>query len=277
MATPKPPKGDRLGAKLLVKPGSKVDLSKLDPSATFGYSKESAQSVLADGLARLESLQERLWASKAAQILIVLQGIDTSGKDGTVRHVMDAFNAQGCQVIGFGVPTEIEAAHDYLWRHHLATPQKGWLSIFNRSHYESVLVVRVHDLVAKKVWSRRYDQINEWERMLVDEGTTILKFFLHIDRDEQRARLQDRIDTTDKQWKFKMADLKERLLWDEYTAAYEDALSRCSTELAPWYVIPSNRKWFRNLAVAEIVADAMDDLKLTYPKPEPGVEGTVVE
>jgi len=277
LATPKPPKGDRLGAKLLVKPGSKVDLSKLDPSATFGYSKESAQSVLADGLARLESLQERLWASKAAQILIVLQGIDTSGKDGTVRHVMDAFNAQGCQVIGFGVPTEIEAAHDYLWRHHLATPQKGWLSIFNRSHYESVLVVRVHDLVAKKVWSRRYDQINEWERMLVDEGTTILKFFLHIDRDEQRARLQDRIDTTDKQWKFKMADLKERLLWDEYTAAYEDALSRCSTELAPWYVIPSNRKWFRNLAVAEIVADAMDDLKLTYPKPEPGVEGTVVE
>jgi PPK2 family polyphosphate:nucleotide phosphotransferase len=171
----------------------------------------------------------------------------------------------------------MEAAHDYLWRHHLAIPQKGWLSIFNRSHYESVLVVRVHDLVAKKVWSRRYDQINEWERMLVDEGTTILKFFLHIDRDEQRARLQDRIDTPDKQWKFKMADLKERLLWDAYTAAYEDALSRCSTELAPWYVIPSNRKWFRNLAVAEIVADAMDDLKLTYPKPEPGVEGTVVE
>jgi PPK2 family polyphosphate:nucleotide phosphotransferase len=277
VATPKPPKGDRLGDKLLVKPGSKVDLSKLDPSATFGYTKESAQSVVADGLSRLESLQERLWASKAAQILIVLQGIDTSGKDGTVRHVMDAFNAQGCQVIGFGVPTEDEAAHDYLWRHHLATPQKGWLSIFNRSHYESVLVVRVHELVPKKVWSRRYDQINEWERMLVDEGTTILKFFLHIDRDEQRVRLQDRIDTPDKQWKFKLPDLKERLLWDQYIAAYEDALTRCSTELAPWYVIPANRKWFRNLAVAEIVADAMDDLKLAYPKPEPGVEGLVVE
>jgi PPK2 family polyphosphate:nucleotide phosphotransferase len=276
VATRKPPKGDRLGEKLLVKPGSTVDLSKFDPSATFGYTKENAQSVLSDGLKRLESLQERLWASKAAQILIVLQGIDTAGKDGTVRHVMNAFNPQGCQVVGFGVPTEIEATHDYLWRHHLATPPKGWLSIFNRSHYENVLVVRVHDLVPKKVWSRRYAQINAWERMLADEGTTILKFFLLIDRDEQRARQQARIDTPEKQWKFKAADLKERLLWDQYMTAYEDALSRCSQEWAPWYVIPSNRKWFRDLAVAEIVADAMDDLKLTYPKPEPGVEGTVV-
>lgn len=277
MAARQEPKGDRLGEKLVVKPGSKVDLSKIDPAATFGHTKADAQADLADGLKRLESLQERLWASKAAQILIVLQGIDTAGKDGTVRHVMDAFNPQGCQVVGFGVPTETEAAHDYLWRHHLAAPAKGWLSIFNRSHYENVLVVRVHDLVPKKVWSRRYDHINDWERMLVDEGTTILKFFLLIDRDEQRKRLQSRIDTPEKQWKFKVADLKERLLWDQYMAAYEDALSRCSTDWAPWYVIPSNRNWFRNLAVAEIVADAMDDLKLKYPEPASGIEGTVVE
>ncbi len=277
MATRKPPAGDRLGDKLKVKPGSKVDLSKLDPGATFGHTKETADADLADGLARLQSLQDRLWASKTAKVLIVLQGIDTAGKDGTVRHVMSAFNAQGCQVVGFGVPNEIEAAHDYLWRHHLATPPSGWLSIFNRSHYENVLVVRVHDLVPRKVWSKRYDHINDWERMLVDEGTTILKFFLLIDRDEQRKRLQSRIDTPEKQWKFKVDDLKERMLWDKYMAAYEDALSRCSTESAPWYVIPSNRNWFRNLAVAEIVADAMDDLKLKYPEPGLGVEGTVVE
>ena len=277
MAARKPPRGDRLGSSLMVKPGSKVDLSKIDPAATFGHTKESAEADLAAGLTRLESLQDRLWASKAARILIVLQGIDTAGKDGTVRHVMSAFNAQGCQVVGFGVPTEVEAAHDYLWRHHLATPQKGWLSIFNRSHYENVLVVRVHDLVPKKVWSKRYDHINDWERMLVDEGTTILKFFLLIDRDEQRKRLQSRIDTPEKQWKFKVDDLKERMLWDQYMAAYEDALSRCSTESAPWYVIPSNRNWFRNLAVAEIVADTMDDLKLKYPAPALGIEGTVVE
>jgi PPK2 family polyphosphate:nucleotide phosphotransferase len=277
VAAGKPPKGDRLGDKLRIEPGSKVDLSKIDPAGTFGHTKEGAQGALANGVARLESLQDRLWASKAARILIVLQGIDTAGKDGTVRHVMSAFNAQGCQVVGFGVPNDVEAAHDYLWRHHLATPPKGWISIFNRSHYENVLVVRVHDLVPKKAWSKRYDQINEWERMLVDEGTTILKFFLLIDKDEQRKRLQSRVDTPEKQWKFKVDDLKERLLWDDYMAAYEDALSRCSTKWAPWYVIPSNRNWFRNLAVAEIVADAMDDLKLEYPKPELGIEGRVVE
>jgi PPK2 family polyphosphate:nucleotide phosphotransferase len=277
VATRKPPHGERLGDKLRVTPGSRVNLSKIDPAATFGHTKESAQLELAEGLTRLESLQDRLWASKAARILIVLQGIDTAGKDGTIRHVMSAFNAQGCQVTGFAVPTEIEAAHDYLWRHHIETPADGWLSIFNRSHYENVLVVRVHSLVPRKTWSRRYAHINEWERMLAEEGTTILKFFLLIDRDEQRKRLQSRIDTPRKQWKFKVSDLKERLLWDDYMAAYQDALSRCSTEWAPWYVIPSNRNWFRNLAVAEIVADTMDDLKLRYPKPELGVEGTIIE
>ena len=271
------PLGDRLGDLLRVKPGSKVDLSRIDPSETFGHTRDGATVELAHGLERLESLQERLWASRQAQILVVLQGIDTAGKDGTVRHVMSAFNPQGCSVVGFGVPTEEEAAHDYLWRHHVHTPAKGWISIFNRSHYENVLIVRVHDLVPPRVWRRRYDQINDWEKMLVDEGTTILKFFLLIDRDEQRARLQARIDTPDKQWKFKVADLKERELWGEYQAAYEAALARCSTNHAPWYIIPSNRKWFRDLAVAEILADVMDDLKLTYPKPEAGIEGMIVK
>jgi len=260
-----------------VEPGSKVDLSKWDPSDTQGHTKQSADKELVRGIERLESLQDRLWAGKGGAILIVLQGIDTAGKDGTVRHVMSAFNSQGCQVIGFGVPTDDELAHDYLWRHHLHTPAKGWISIFNRSHYENVLVVRVHDLVPKKQWERRYDQINAWERMLSDEGTTILKFFLLIDKDEQRRRQQDRIDQPEKQWKFKAADLKERELWDQYTQAYQDALTRCSTQWAPWYVIPSNRKWFRNLAVAEIVADRLDQLKLAYPPAEPGIDKIVVK
>jgi PPK2 family polyphosphate:nucleotide phosphotransferase len=276
MPDAKTPKGDRLGDLLRVRPGSTVDLSKIDPSNTFGHSKDSAETELARGLERLESLQERLWATKGGQILIVLQGIDTAGKDGTVRHVMSAFNPQGCEVVGFVVPTPEEAAHDYLWRHHQHTPAAGWISIFNRSHYESVLVVRVHDLVPQSTWKRRYRQINDWERMLTEEGTTVLKFFLLIDSDEQRDRLQARLDTPDKRWKFSSADLRERQLWDQYIKAFEEALSRCSTEWAPWYVIPSNHKWFRNFAVAEILADTMDDLKLEYPAAEEGIEDLVV-
>ena len=262
---------------LLVKPGRPARLGRLDPGATHGYDRASAELATQAQLPRLSDLQDRVWAEASRAVLVVLQGIDASGKDGTIKKVAKAFNPQGCPVTSFKVPTVEELAHDYLWRVHLHVPRKGEIGFFNRSHYEAVLVERVHGIVPKRVWSARYGQINDFERMLSESGTTIVKFFLHIDRDEQRARLQDRIDTPDKQWKFKLADLKERLLWDQYTAAYEDALSRCSTELAPWYVIPSNRKWFRNLAVAEIVADAMDDLKLTYPKPEPGVEGLVVE
>ena len=190
---------------------------------------------------------------------------------------MNAFNPMGCPVTSFKVPNSEEAAHDYLWRVHRRTPARGEIAIFNRSHYEEVLVVRVHDLVPKSVWSKRYDQINAWERMLADEGTTILKFFLLIDADEQRRRLQERIDTPSKRWKFKSADLGERKLWDQYTAAFEDALSRCSTDWAPWYVIPANRNWFRDLAVAEIVADTLDELKPAYPPGEPGIEKLTVQ
>ncbi|MDQ3408027.1 MAG: polyphosphate kinase 2 family protein, partial [Chloroflexota bacterium] len=217
------------------------------------------------------------WAGKGGALLIVLQGIDTAGKDGTLRHVMTAFNPQGCSVIGFGVPTEEELAHDYLWRIHRHTPGRGTIAIFNRSHYEDVLVVRVHDLVPAEVWRRRYDQINAFEAQLAASGTTILKFFLWISPEEQRERLQARIDTPDKRWKFERGDIDERKHWDDYRRAYEAALSRCSTDPAPWYVIPSDRKWFRNLAVAEILVDTMEKMDLTYPPADDDIASIVVE
>lgn len=249
----------------MVEPGSKVHLAKLDPAATHGHNRANAAADLQKGLERLTALQDKIWAEQKHPILIVLQGIDAAGKDGTIRHVMSAFNPQGCPVTSFKVPTSVELAHDYLWRAHQRTPGKGEIAIFNRSYYEDVLVVRVHNLVPKSVWSRRYDQINNWERMLVEEGTTIVKLFLNISADEQRQRIQDRIDDPTKQWKFKMGDLDERKLWPDYQAAFEAVLERCSTDLAPWYVIPANRNWFRNLAVAEILGDVLAGLKPVYP------------
>jgi PPK2 family polyphosphate:nucleotide phosphotransferase len=250
---------------LVVKPGSRVRLSSIDPAETHGWTKARAAGRLEQGLERLTDLQERIWAEGNHPVLIVLQGIDTAGKDGTVTHVMSAFNPMGCSVTSWKAPTPIELAHDYLWRIHQRTPAKGEIAIFNRSHYEDVLVVRVHDLVPKPVWSKRYDQINAFEETLIASGTTILKFFLWIDRDEQKERLQARLDDPSKHWKFRLRDLEERKLWDSYLAAYEEMLRRCSTPAAPWYVIPSNRKWFRNLAVADIVADVLEDLKPQYP------------
>jgi PPK2 family polyphosphate:nucleotide phosphotransferase len=266
-----------LRAALRVRPGTRVKLAKVDPAATHGHTKESAAEELKAGLGRLTDLQDRLWAEGKKRILVVLQGIDAAGKDGTVRHVMGAFNPQGCLVTPFKVPSAEELAHDYLWRVHRRVPGNGEIGIFNRSHYEDVLIVRVHDLVPKRVWSRRYDQINAFERLLVEEGTTVLKFFLYIDRDEQRERLQARLDDPDKRWKFRLGDLEERKRWDDYIAAYEDALSRCSTAEAPWYVIPSNRKWFRDLAVTDILADTLDELNPRYPEPVEDLTGVVVE
>jgi PPK2 family polyphosphate:nucleotide phosphotransferase len=227
--------------------------------------------------ARLTELQNRLWAEGRHPVLIVLQGIDAAGKDGSVKHVMGAFNPMGCIVTSFKVPTPVEAAHDYLWRVHQRAPARGEIAIFNRSHYEDVLVVRVHDLVPRAVWERRYDQINAFEQRLVDEGTTILKFFLLIDRDEQKARLQSRLDDPSKNWKFKLGDLAERKLWDSYMAAYEAALELCSTESAPWYVIPANRNWFRNLAISQIVADTLDELQPAYPPATEDLSQVVID
>jgi PPK2 family polyphosphate:nucleotide phosphotransferase len=268
---------DQLRDALRVRPGRRVDLSKIDPGATHGRVKETASAELEAGLARLTDLQDRLWAESRRRVLVVLQGIDAAGKDGTVRHVMGAFNPQGCPVTAFKVPSVEELAHDYLWRVHRRVPGNGEIGIFNRSHYEDVLVVRVHQLVPRAVWSRRYDQINSFERLLVQEGTTIVKLFLYIDRAEQRKRFQARLDDPDKRWKFRLGDLEERKRWDAYIAAFEEALTRCSTAEAPWYIIPANRNWFRNLAVANILAETLDELDPRYPPPSEDLTGVVVE
>jgi PPK2 family polyphosphate:nucleotide phosphotransferase len=262
---------------LRVKPGSKVDAAKLDPGETYGYRKDDVAPKLAADLERLAALQERLWAEHKRRLLIVLQGMDASGKDGTIKHVMTGLHPLGCRVIGFGVPSAEELAHDYLWRVHQVVPGDGEIAIFNRSHYEDVLVVRVHDLVPKSRWSKRYDQINAFEQTLADEGTTILKFFLDISPDEQLERFKERYDDPTKRWKFKTGDLEERKRWDDYMAAYSEALGRCSTEAAPWYAIPSDRKWFRNLAIAEIVADELERLDPRYPAREDLPKDLVIE
>jgi PPK2 family polyphosphate:nucleotide phosphotransferase len=259
----------RLRDELRVRPGSNVDLSKIDPGDGHGWKKAAAESETKNQMARLSDLQDRLWAEAKRSVLVVLQGIDAAGKDGTIQKVMEAFNPQGCVVAAFKVPTPEELAHDYLWRIHKAVPGKGVIGIFNRSHYEDVLVVRVHNFVPKSVWSKRYAQINDFEKLLTDNGTTIVKFFLYIDKDEQRKRFQERFDDPKKRWKFSMADLDERKLWDDYTAAFEEALSKTSTATAPWYVIPANHNWARNLAVASILAETIDELKPAYPAADP--------
>ena len=224
---------------------------------------------------RLSELQALMYAENKHALLIVLQAMDGGGKDGTIHHVMSALNPQGCSVVGFKVPTAEELAHDYLWRIHQHTPRKGQITVFNRSHYEDVLVVRVHNLVPKDVWSKRYNEINAFERQLANAGTTIVKFFLHIDKDEQLKRFRDRLDEADKQWKISESDYTEREYWDAYQTAYMDALSKCSFNYAPWYVIPANHKWFRDLAVSQILVDTLEGLKMKYP--EPSVDLTAIK
>ena len=256
-----------LRSRLVVEPGRKVRLEDFDTSATHGHDKADSAKTTAEQLVRLRTLQDRFWAEGKRSVLVVLQGIDAAGKDGTINKVMEAFNPQGCPVTSFKVPSAEELAHDYLWRVHKAVPRKGEIGIFNRSHYEDVLVVRVHDLVPKAVWSKRYDQINAFERHLTDNGTTIVKFFLSISKDEQRARFQARYDDPTKRWKFSMGDLEERKHWDDYQRAFDDVLSKTSTARAPWYVIPGDRKWFRDVAVSTILADILEGLDPAYPTP----------
>jgi PPK2 family polyphosphate:nucleotide phosphotransferase len=261
---------------LRVAPDSKLDLARYDCAAEFGWEKGEAEKELAHNLEHLAELQERIYAEGKHAVLLVFQGIDAAGKDGTIRVIAGAFNPQGTPVASFKVPTPKEAAHDFLWRVHAATPGKGEIGIFNRSHYEQVLVVRVHELEPEERWRRHYRQIRDWEKTLTEEGVTILKFFLAIDRDEQRQRFQERVDDPKKRWKFAAGDLDERKLWDRYRAAFEEMLEETSTDYAPWYLIPANRNWLRNLAVSEIVADTIDDLKPRYPEPETGIEGLKV-
>ncbi len=265
--------------KYRVEPGSRVDLSEWDPNdkSAFPDGKDEGRERLLALNQELEELQELLYGEHEHKVLIVLQAMDTAGKDGTIRHVFEGVNPQGVRVAGFKKPTPEELDHDYLWRVHKHTPGKGEIVIFNRSHYEDVLVVRVHNLVPKKVWSRRYDHINGFERLLADEGTTILKFFLHIDLDEQKERLQARLDEPHKHWKFDPGDLKERKLWPEYVKAYEDAISKTSTEYAPWYIVPSNRKWYRNLAIGTVIVETLKGLDMRYPEPSFDPAGIRIE
>ena len=261
-----------LTPKLLVPPGSRLKLGDVDPEDTHGVAKSAAAARLDKDRERLSVLQYLLYAEARRALLVVLQGIDAAGKDGTIRHVMSGLNPQGVTVTSFKVPEGEEKRHDYLWRVHQAVPEWGRLGIFNRSHYEDVLVVRVHNLVPKEEWKARYQQINDFERMLSENRVTIVKFLLYISREEQARRFHERIEDKSKNWKFSAADIKEREYWDDYIRAYDDMLAKCSTKEAPWYVIPSNHKWFRNLAVAHVIRETLEEMKLKYPKPAEDLE-----
>jgi PPK2 family polyphosphate:nucleotide phosphotransferase len=254
--------------KFIVKPGSKVRLGKINPAYSDHLeSQEAGVKETAKQVERMSRLQYLLYADARQSLLIVLQGLDAAGKDGTIQHLFTGLNPQGTFVFPFKQPTKEELAHDFLWRAHRVAPGDGQVVIFNRSHYEDVLVVRVHKLVPHSVWSKRYDLINDFEKMLSENGTRILKFFLHISPEEQLARFRQRLDDPSRRWKISESDYTERKLWPDYLEAYQDAIALTSTKRAPWYVIPSDHKWFRNLAISRIVADTMDDMGLKLPAP----------
>jgi PPK2 family polyphosphate:nucleotide phosphotransferase len=263
---------------LRVTPGSRPDLEKIDAASTPGFDrdKEAARDRLEELRDELAEFQERLWAEGGQSLLVVLQALDAGGKDGLIRNVITAFNPQGTRVTGFGVPTEEELRHDFLWRVHAATPGKGRIGVFNRSQYEDVLVVRVNELVPESVWKRRYDQINGFEATLAANDTTIVKLYLHISRDEQRERFLKRLSNPEKQWKWSSADLEAREKWKDYRAAYTDALARCSTDHAPWFVVPADHKWYRDLAAAEILVEAARQMDPQWPKPEEDLSKVVI-
>jgi PPK2 family polyphosphate:nucleotide phosphotransferase len=263
---------------LRVTSGTTPDLAATDPASTPGFEggKAEAHERLKALRGELADFQERLWAESKQSLLIVLQAVDAGGKDGLIRKVVSAFKPQGTRVTGFGVPTEEELRHDYLWRIHAATPGKGRIGAFNRSHYEDVLVVRVNELVPQTIWEQRYDQINAFEAHLAENGTRILKFYLHISKDEQRRRFEKRLAKPEKQWKWSSGDLDARAKWDAFMAAYTDALERCSTDAAPWFIIPADRKWYRDLAVAEILATAARDMDPQWPAPDEDLAAVVI-
>jgi len=259
----------------VVKPGSKLQLKHRDPDDTFGVKRDD--DAHQKTLRRLRELQHLLYADRRYSLLIILQALDAGGKDGTIRHVMSGVNPQGCEVVSFKAPSQEERSHDFLWRIHKAVPNLGNIGIFNRSHYEDVLIVRVHELVPKEIWHRRFQQINNFEHMLAENGVTILKFFLHISREEQRKRFEARIQDSSRNWKLSLPDFEERTHWNDYIEAYQDALRRCSTDWAPWYVVPANKKWFRNHLVAELIVKALDGMRLKYPPPSVDISKVVLE
>ncbi len=259
--------------------GSSFDLAAHDPNANAGFEgeKEEGQAALPELRDRLSELQRRLWAESHQALLVVIQAIDTGGKDGTIRHVFTGVNPQGVHVRSFRAPSETELAHDFLWRIHQQTPERGAITIFNRSHYEDVLVVRVHDLVPEDTWRRRYGHIRDFERMLNDEGTRVVKLFLNISKDEQQERLQARLDEPDKNWKFNASDLDDRALWGDYQEAFTEAIAETATGYAPWYVVPANRKWYRNLVVSTILIETLESMDPQYPDPEPGLDAIEIK
>lgn len=270
----------------MVTPGMDVSLQdneqlckpEFSPEYTGNYEiKDETKKPLKELNKKMLKLQELLYAEGQHALLIILQGMDTCGKDGTIRKVMAGINVQGCNVVNFKVPTVDELSRDFLWRAHKAVPQKGKIGIFNRSHYEDVLVVRVHELVPESVWQQRYQQINDFERMLVENGTVVLKFFLNISKDEQKERLESRINDPLKHWKITEADIRERAYWDDYMQAYGAALKNCSTEWAPWYIIPANKKWYRNIVITERIVETLEKLDMKYPKPNTDVTTLYVE
>ena len=257
-----------LETKNIIKPEELVSLNDYPPDFTGAYEKKGQTKRRLKKLNKqLLKLQELLYAENQHALLIILQGMDTCGKDGTIRRVMGGINVQGCDVVSFKVPSADELSRDFLWRAHKAVPSKGKIGIFNRSHYEDVLVVRVHNLVPEGIWSQRYQQINDFEKMLVESGTVVLKFFLHISKDEQKARLESRMSDPTKHWKVEVSDVRERAYWDDYMRAYEVMLEKCSTDWAPWYVIPANRKWYRNLVISECIVETLRKLDMQYPEP----------
>ena len=249
-----------------VQPGARVDLAAIDPDDTGGLGKKAASDRMEKTLLRLRELNDVFYADHRFALLIVLQAMDTAGKDGTINHVFSGLNPSGCVVASFKVPTDVEKEHDFLWRIHPHTPRLGHITIFNRSHYVDVIVPKVHRTLPDAVIDGRYDHINAFERLLVDNATTVVKFYLHISKEEQANRLLERLDDPSKHWKFSVADLHERKLWSRYMRAYEKTLSRCSTREAPWYVIPANHKWYRNYCVAEVLRATLEGLRCRYPK-----------
>jgi PPK2 family polyphosphate:nucleotide phosphotransferase len=260
-----------------VEPGVPLRLADVNPDESEHYKrKKDVADELKRQRDRISDLQARLYGEHKQSLLIVLQAMDTGGKDGTIKGVFQGVNPQGCQVWSFKAPSNEEAAHDFLWRYHQKTPPRGMIHIFNRSHYEDVLIVRVKDLVPESAWKPRYEAINQFEQALTLAGVTVLKFYLHISKDEQKRRLESRLADPDKRWKFSTNDLKERAYWDDYMAAFEDAINNCSTANSPWYVIPANKKWYRNLVVARTIADTLEALNPQYPAAEPGLEDVSV-
>jgi PPK2 family polyphosphate:nucleotide phosphotransferase len=263
---------------MLITPGTKVNLKHYEPDDTGHYkSSDDVDDEIKSLLEELNKLQYLLYAENKHALLVVLQGMDTSGKDGTIRKVMGGLSPLGVEVKAFKAPHEEELAHDYLWRVHQAVPRRGYVGIFNRSHYEDVLVVRVHDLVPAHTWKKRFEQINQFERILVENDVVVLKFFLHISKKEQKRRLEERLHDPTRYWKLSLKDVEERKYWSDYRQAYEDALTKCSTDWAPWHIVPADHKWYRNLVVAKVIVKALRELDMKFPPPAIDLSKVVIE